>query len=194
MVPFLPFMVTAQVRLNPTSVMITSQLRASEVVALIVSVEIARAAKTVPFAAGAEHALAKIEQALPASRVGELRTLRERILAGDPSEDARPAAVDAALVEAFENAFTTTRLLAFAYHDQQGRRTRRQVEPHGLLVRPPLWYVLAWDTAKNAPRLFRADRISTPTVIGHTFVPRPADLLTGVCPDARPTTPDRRTR
>ena len=35
------------VRLNPTSIMITSQLRASEVVALIVSVEIARAAKTV---------------------------------------------------------------------------------------------------------------------------------------------------
>jgi biotin operon repressor len=53
------------VRLNPTSVMITSQLRASEVIALIVSAEIARAAKTVPFAAGAEHALAKIEQALP---------------------------------------------------------------------------------------------------------------------------------
>jgi predicted DNA-binding transcriptional regulator YafY len=179
------------VRLNPTSVMITSQLRASEVVALIVSVEIARAAKTVPFAAGAEHALAKIEQALPASRADELRTLRERILAGDPSEDARPAAIDPALIEAFENAFTTTRLLAFTYRDQQGRRTKRQVEPHGLLVRPPLWYVLAWDTGKNAPRLFRADRISTPTVIDHTFVPRPADLVTGVCPDARPTTTAR---
>jgi predicted DNA-binding transcriptional regulator YafY len=179
------------VRLNPTSIMITSQLRASEVVALIVSAEIARAAKTVPFAAGAEQALAKIEQALPASRARELRTLRERILVGDPSRDARPAAIDPALVEAFENAFTTTRLLAFTYRDQQGRRTRRQVEPHGLLVRPPLWYVLAWDTGKNAPRLFRADRISTPRVIDHTFVPRPADLVTGVCPDARPTTTAR---
>jgi predicted DNA-binding transcriptional regulator YafY len=107
------------VRLNPTSIMITSQLHASEVVALIVSVEIARAAKTVPFAAGAGQALAKIEQALPASRAGELRTLRERILAGEPSNDARPAAID------------------------------------------------------------------------HTFVPRPADLVTGVCPDARPTTTPR---
>jgi len=174
------------VRLNPASIMITSQLRASEVVALIVSAEIARAANTVPFAAGAEQALVKIEAALPASRADELRTLRERILVGDPSRDARPAAIDPALVEAFETAFTTARLLAFTYRDHQGRAAERQVEPHGLLVRPPRWYVLAWDTAKNAPRLFRADRISTPAVLGHTFVPRPGDLVTGVCPDARP--------
>jgi len=25
-------------------------------------------------------------------------------------------------------------------------------------------------------------------VLGHTFVPWPSDLVTGVCPDARPTT------
>ncbi len=82
------------VRLNLASIMITSQLRASEVVALIVSAEIARAANTVPFAAGAEHALAKVEQALPGARAAELRTLRERILVGDPSRDTRPAGID----------------------------------------------------------------------------------------------------
>ena len=176
------------VRLNPTSVMITSQLRSSEVVALIVSVEIARAARTVPFAAAAQHALAKIEQALPAARAAELRALRERILVGDPSVDTRLADIDPNLVEAFETAFTTTRLLAFTYRDQQGRRTRRRVEPHGLLVRQPLWYVIAWDTGRNAARLFRADRISSPTVSDHTFVARPDELVTGVCPDARPAT------
>jgi predicted DNA-binding transcriptional regulator YafY len=176
------------VRLNPTSVMITSQLRASEVIALIVSAEIARAAKTVPFAAGTEHALAKIEQALPAARAAELRTLRERVLVGDPPKDARPAAIDPALVEAFETAFTTTRLLAFTYRDHQGRATERQVEPHGLLVRQPLWYVIAWDTGKNAPRLFRADRISAPAISDHTFTARPSELVTGICPDARPAT------
>ena len=179
------------VRLNPASVMITSQLRTSEVVALIVSAEIARAAKTVPFAAGAQPALDKIERALPAARAAELRALRERILVGKPSSHARPAAVDPALVEAFETAFTAARLLIFTYRNQQGRSTKRRAEPHGLLVRPPLWYVIAWDTGKNAPRLFRADRISRPTVLGHTFVPRPSDLVTGVCPDARPTTTAR---
>jgi predicted DNA-binding transcriptional regulator YafY len=174
------------VRLNPTSVMITSQLRASEVIALIMSVEIARAAGTVPFAAGAEHALEKIEQALPAARVAELRMLRERILVGDPAREAAPGDVDPQLVEVFEIAFTTTRLLALTYRDRQGRSTNRHVEPHGLLVRRPLWYVIAWDTDRHAPRLLRADRITTPTVSDRTFRPRPTDLVTGVCPDARP--------
>jgi proteasome accessory factor B len=158
------------------------------VVALIVSAELARAAKTVPFAAGAEHALGKIERALPAARAAELRALRERILIGKPSRDARPAAIDPALVETFETAFTATRLLAFTYRDQQGRSTKRRAGPHGLLVRLLLWYVIAWDTGRNAPRLFRADRISAPAVTDHTFVARPSELVTGVCPDARPAT------
>jgi predicted DNA-binding transcriptional regulator YafY len=176
------------VRLNPTSVMITSQLRTDEVVALIVSVEIARAAKSVPFAAGSQQALAKIEGALPAARAAELRALRERILVGEPVRDARLADVDPNLVEAFESAFSTSRVLAFTYRDQQGRSTIRQVEPHGLLVRQPLWYVIGWDIDKNAARLLRADRVSTPTVSDHTFVARPSTLVTGVCPDARPAT------
>ena len=140
------------VRLNPTSIMITSQLRASEVVALIVSVEIARAAKTVPFAAGAQQALAKIEQA-PPPRPGPAsygRCASESWPANRPRTPGPPPSTPA-LVEAFENAFTSTRLLAFTYRDQQGRRSKRQAEPHGLLVRPPLWYVLAWDTGNNAP-------------------------------------------
>ena len=64
------------VRLNPASVMITSQLRTSEVVALIVSAEIARAAKTVPFAAGAQRVH---EQCV----LRRLRRLRMTVKMGD---------------------------------------------------------------------------------------------------------------
>jgi predicted DNA-binding transcriptional regulator YafY len=34
-----------------------------------------------------------------------------------------------------------------------------RVEPHALLVHAPLWYVSGWDRGKDAPRLFRMDRI-----------------------------------
>lgn len=178
------------VRLDPTSVMITSQLRTDEVVALVLSVGIARAARTVPFAAEAERALTKIEQSLPPARANELRACRERILVGDPScETPSEAPVDPGLVGAFETAFSATRLLAFRYRTRDGRATRRLAEPHGLLVRPPIWYVIAWDTGRHAPRLFRADRMSELEVTDRTFVARPSDLVTGVCPDARPPTP-----
>lgn len=174
------------VRLEPTSMLITSQLRTDEVVALILSVAIARAARTVPFAAEAEPALAKIEQSLPPARAAELRACKERILVGDPASDPGSAApVDPDLVGVFEAAFSATRLLAFQYRSPNRRTTRRVIEPHGLLVRPPLWYVIAWDTDRDAPRLFRADRISDPRPTDRTFHPRPNDLVTGVCPDAR---------
>ena len=175
------------VHLEATSVMITSHLETDEVVALILSVAISRATTWIPFAEGAERALAKIEAALPKQRVGELQRFMQRVLIGDSARDPGRAttAIDPALVTTFEEAFTTSRLLAFSYVDRDGRRTRRRVEPHGLLVRAPLWYVIAWDPKRDAPRLFRADRIRRPSLAEQTFLPRPRELVTRICPDAR---------
>lgn len=176
------------VHLEATSVMITSQLDTDEVVALIMSVAISRATTWIPFADGAERALAKIEAALPRQRVGELQRFMQRVLIGDSiPQPGATAAIDSALVATFENAFTKSQLLAVDYVDREGRRTRRRVEPHGLLVRAPLWYVIAWDPRRNAPRLFRADRIRRPFITEQTFLPRPHELVTRVCPDARST-------
>ncbi len=174
------------VHLEATSVMITSHLDTDEVVALILSVAVSRATTWIPFADGADRALAKIETALPAQRVGELQRFMQRVLIGDaaPDSGSTVAKIDKALVATFEHAFTAGRLLAFSYVDREGRRTRRHVEPHGLLVRAPLWYVIAWDRRRDAPRLFRADRIRRPTVTGQSFFPRPHDLVTRICPDA----------
>jgi predicted DNA-binding transcriptional regulator YafY len=171
-------------------VIISSQLAASEVVALILSIAISRVAPWVPFAAGAEHALAKIESALPAQRIGELRQFTQRILIGDPLAEvpADVTSIDPTLVGSFEEAFATDHAFMFSYVDRHGRRSRRRVEPHGLLVRLPLWYIVAWDVDRNAPRLFRADRIRRPAVTDQTFHPRPHELVTGICPDARPIT------
>jgi predicted DNA-binding transcriptional regulator YafY len=176
------------VHLEATSVMITSQLDTDEVVALILSVAISRATTWIPFADGAGRALAKIEAALPRQRVDELQRFMQRVLIGDSTpQPGVTAAIDPALVATFENAFTTGRLFAFDYVDRDGRRTRRRVEPHGLLVRAPLWYVIAWDPRRNGPRLFRANRIRRPFITEQIFLPRPHELVTRVCPDARST-------
>jgi predicted DNA-binding transcriptional regulator YafY len=175
------------VHLEATSVLITSHLDTDEVVALILSVAVARATTWVPFAEGAERALAKIEAALPRHRVGELQRFMQRILIGDSAPDLRIAVtrIDPTLVVTFERAFTSSLLLTFNYTDREGRRTRRTVEPHGLLVRAPLWYVIAWDPRRDAPRLFRADRMRRPSVTEQSFLPRPHAVVTRVCPDAR---------
>jgi predicted DNA-binding transcriptional regulator YafY len=76
-------------------------------------------------------------------------------------------------------------VLAFGYTDRHGHRTRRRIEPHGLLVRAPYWYAIAWDCDRCESRLFRADRMQRPRLTGVAFTPRPEDLVTGLCPDAR---------
>jgi predicted DNA-binding transcriptional regulator YafY len=176
------------VRLDPSSVLPDAQLRADEVVSLIVAVAVARAMPTVPFSSGAEIALARIERALPAERVREMRRLLARILIGAPFEGAyeAPGPIDPRLLASFEKAFNDGTVLAFAYVDKVGRSTSRSVEPHGILLRMPYWYVIAWDRDKDAARLFRMDRIRAPRATHETFTPRPQALVTGVCPDAVP--------
>jgi predicted DNA-binding transcriptional regulator YafY len=176
------------VLLDASSVLLSSRLAADEVVSLVLSVAIMRAAPWIPFAAGADRALAKIEGALPADRLRELRRLMRRILVGDPTGAATPAAnaVEPGLLPAFEQAFTSSRVLCFDYIDREARRSRRRVEPHGLLVRAPLWYVIAWDLDKDAARLFRMDRVRRAQVqTDAVFGSRPIELVTQICPDAR---------
>ena len=49
----------------------------------------------------------------------------------------------------------------------------RIIEPQILLLDWPVWYVLAWDVAKSAVRMFRVYRIITAQVIAETFRERP---------------------
>lgn len=174
------------VRLQPTSVMVTSQLAGDEVVALILAVAIAQASPWVPFVTGAERALAKIEAALPRQRAEEVQEFLGRVLIGDPTATLASdiGRIDPQLVAVLERALVGNHVLRFAYRDAAGRRTTRRVEPHGLLLRAPLWYIIAWDQGRDASRLFRADRINRPSLSGATFAPRPHDLVRGVCPDA----------
>ena len=175
-------------RLEPTSVMITSQLEGREVVALLLAVAIARASPGVPFLMAAEAAMEKIEAALPRSRAVELQRFMHRVLIDAPlgTEAVAPGPIVPGLVEEFERAFTANRMLDFSYTDRAGRQTTRSVEPHGLLVAWPNWYVIAWDPKPDDTRLFRADRIQDPRMTNQEFVPRPHDIVMKPHPNALP--------
>lgn len=165
------------VRLEATSVMITSQLDADEVVALTLAVAVAAAMSNTPFAGAADRALGKIEASLPIKRAEELRRFRERVLVSQSAPNMQPKAmeIDDTLVGVFESAFTARKCLSFDYTDRHGEPSQRTVEPQGLLVLPPLWYVISWDPARDAFRSFRADRIARPRLTEDTFAPRTLD-------------------
>src|SRR5262245_17645671 len=177
------------VQLDPTTVLLTTQLTTEEVIALLLSVAVLRAAPWLPFGLRAQEAVAKIERVLPSTGVRELRRMLQRVLIGEPAPVATLTTigrVDPDLLHVFERCFSGGRLLRFAYADRQGRRTRRRVEPHALLVRAPIWYIVGWDSLRDAPRTFRMDRIRSPVVDDATFVPRPLAVFDDLGLGARP--------
>jgi predicted DNA-binding transcriptional regulator YafY len=160
-------------QLDPQSVQTTPRLSVAEVFALLISVASMRAAGNLPFAGLADVGLAKIEKALPPDKLRDLRRLLDCLYVGQLSplvDISDLKAMDPALLPAFETAFLHRQRLGFRYRDAKGAATTRLVEPHALLILPPLWYLVAWDPARADIRHFRMDRISRPEVAqGATF-------------------------
>jgi predicted DNA-binding transcriptional regulator YafY len=47
--------------------------------------------------------------------------------------------------------------------------SEREIEPHYLLLKYPVWYVIAFDRLRAVPRTFRCDRIISATLTGTRF-------------------------
>lgn len=172
--------------LDPQSVQTTARLSVAEVFALLISVASMRAAGNLPFAGLADAGLAKIEQALPPDKTRDLRRLLACLYVGQlaPQVDISDlGALEPQLLPAFETAFLHRHPLHFQYRDAKGAVSRRHVEPHAMLILPPLWYLVAWDPARKGFRHFRMDRISAPEhVEGEPFRRRVVPFADSVSP------------
>ncbi|MBK8213219.1 MAG: WYL domain-containing protein [Myxococcales bacterium] len=180
------------VRLEGSRGVTAVHLGVAEIVTLWLAAQLARAGSELPWSSSASRALTKLLASLPKPRAAQLRALSRRVFVGPmASEAVRTSAgpPPAELLRIFEEAFSAGLGLRFAYRDREGKVTARRVEPHGLLVQSPVWYVLARDLEKGEPRMFRMDRIRAPAKLeGHAFRPDRAvlDALVGDMPGFSP--------
>lgn len=70
-------------------------------------------------------------------------------------------------------AFLEMRTFEMTYLDAEGNSSTRHIEPHHLLLCPPVWYLYAWDGDKDAVRCFRCDRIQGASLEDVAFPKRP---------------------
>lgn len=173
-------------QLDPRSVQSVSQLSVVEVFALLISVATMRAARAFPFSGLADTGLAKIEKTLLPEKVRDLRALLDCLHVGRLSpkmEISGIGTIAPALLPTFEEAFLQRKLMRFEYRDANGALTDREVEPQALLILPPLWYLVAWDSDRADFRHFRMDRISRPeAVVASSFRRRHVPFDADVCP------------
>ncbi|MGC9493702.1 helix-turn-helix transcriptional regulator [Vibrio genomosp. F10] len=173
-------------QLDPRSIQTTVRLSVAEVFALLISVASMYATGGIPFSGLADVGLAKIEKALPSDKLRDLRRLLDCLYVAKlaPQVDITDMGqMDPTLLPAFETAFLKKRHLRFQYRDAKGAVTNRLVEPQAMLILPPLWYLVAWDSTRKDFRHFRMDRISQPEFIeGTTFLRRHVSFEDHVSP------------
>jgi predicted DNA-binding transcriptional regulator YafY len=114
------------------------------------------------------QALSKLESLLP-DRV------RRRVQAVGAATFPYPASgpvVDPEVLLAIATASRDHHCLRFSYRSHDGERSRRLVQPHGLVHTGRRWYLVAWDTARADWRTFRVDRINSVPRPDRRFEPR----------------------
>jgi len=134
----------------------------AEAVDLLISIAVAEQMKSPMLLAN----LASVRRQLVASFSPEKRKkvnqLKSRILIGVTAStyvQASASAPPKRIVQAVHQAFVDQKVLELRYQREDGVISNRQIEPHYLVLKYPIWYVVALDRLRNEPRSFRCDRM-----------------------------------
>jgi predicted DNA-binding transcriptional regulator YafY len=139
-----------------------------EAIAIAVGLRTAARASITGIEETAVRALVKLEQVLPAHLRRRVRALGAATMTppgGGPTVDPQALTVIATACRDAER-------VRFGYRGRDGRRSRREVEPHSLVNLGRRWYLAAWDPARGDWRTFRLDRLERPASTGIRFEPR----------------------
>jgi predicted DNA-binding transcriptional regulator YafY len=114
------------------------------------------------------RALSKLQPLLP-------ERVRRRVRAVDAAVVSYPAsgpAVDPETLLALATACRDSERVRFDYRSHSDERSRRLVEPCGLVHTGRRWYLVAWDLDRSDWRTFRVDRIDSVPKPDRRCVPR----------------------
>jgi predicted DNA-binding transcriptional regulator YafY len=115
-----------------------------------------------------QTAMAKVRRSLPARAADRLDVLSQA--ATFTVQDPAPVP-DADVMLTVAEAVHDGRPLEIRYHSASGAPSRRVVHPHELVSYQRRWYLIAVDTARDADRTFRVDRIATARTLPGTVPP-----------------------
>ncbi|HET9947635.1 MAG TPA: WYL domain-containing protein [Longimicrobiales bacterium] len=132
------------------------------------------------FGGGLGRARKKLIDAFPSHERRRLTPLRERILVGPPAAEHVAASYrppEPGIVRAVQSAFVSERVVHASYTREDGTCTERRLEPHAILLKWPVWYLLTVDHLREDVRTFRLDRFGSVRVEPDTFRPRPQAII-----------------
>ncbi|MET0793286.1 MAG: WYL domain-containing protein [Polyangiaceae bacterium] len=156
-------------KLGPGAALPPLSLDEEEATAVFVGLHAAAGSGVTGAGSSAMRALAKLERVLPPRLRKNLHTLRSSVL--ELSD--RPRHLSLSHVSALAGACSERVVTRITYAARDGKKTRRFVEPFRLVRVGALWYLVAWDPAKDEWRTFRLDRIASVEAQEQHFKARP---------------------
>lgn len=149
-----------------------------EAVDLLISIEVAEQMNSPMFLAGLGSVRRQLVASFSPEKRHKVKRLKSRILIGVTASTYVQTTITAPpkrVVQALHQAFIDQKTLGIRYQREDGETSKRQIEPHYLLLNYPVWYVIAFDHLRDTPRTFRCDRIQTAEMTETPFRLLPKD-------------------
>lgn len=134
----------------------------AEAVDLLISIAVAEQMKSPMFLANLGAVRRQLVASFSPEKRDKVNRLKSRILIGVTAStyvQAGASAPPKRVVQAVHQAFVDQNVLQLRYQREDGVISNRRVEPHYLLLKYPIWYVVAIDHRTHEPRTFRCDRM-----------------------------------
>lgn len=168
------------IRLHPSYGLGRIQLSSEQAIGTLLSIAIAEKLGLPLFSGELAPARQKISQAFGDTQRAVVRRLQDRIFIGKPASKVitdnykRP---DSKISQTIEIGFMKASLVEIEYRDEHRRLSLRTIEPHGIFINIPAWYIIAHDYLRKAPRTFRMDRITSAALLTEKFDPNARELF-----------------
>lgn len=149
-----------------------------EAIDLLISIAVAEQMKSPMFLANLGSVRRQLVASFSPRKRNQVDRLKARILIGVTAStyvQASVAPTPRSVVQALHQSFTEQTLLQIRYRREDRQTSERLIEPHYLLLKYPVWYVVAYDHLRQSPRTFRCDRILAAEMTGTPFQLLPKD-------------------
>ncbi len=144
----------------------------SEAVDLLISIAVAEQMNSPLFLAGLGSVRRQLVASFSPEKRNKVNRIKSRILIGITAStyvQASASAPPKRVVQALHQAFIDQEELEIRYQREDGETSERAIAPHYLLLKYPVWYVVAFDGLRKGARTFRCDRILSATKTGTHF-------------------------
>ncbi len=143
-----------------------------DAVDLLISISVAEQMNSPLFLANLGSVRRQLVASFSPEKRNQVDRLNARIIIGATSSTYVQAGAKTApkrVVQTIHQAFIARETIEITYQREDGDLSERVIAPHYLLLKYPIWYVVAFDYLRQSPRTFRCDRVNSAQMTGARF-------------------------